>query len=144
MNEVLTEMLKHYCLKEVLGPKANPEILAMFKEIGYGWVEDDSTAWCSAALNYFCKKCGYERSGKLDARSWLNLPIQTIKPEQGDVVIFWRGDPKGWQGHVGLYIASNEENVFVLGGNQGDMISIAPYPKSRVLGFRQIRKLNTI
>jgi uncharacterized protein (TIGR02594 family) len=144
MNEVLSEMLHHYALKEVLGPESNPEILEMFKAIGYGWVEDDATAWCSAALNYFCLKCGYERSGKLDARSWLNLPIQVLTPQQGDVVIFWRGDPKGWEGHVGLFIASRGENIFTLGGNQSDSICILPYPKNRVLGYRQIRKLTEI
>lgn len=141
MNEVLTEMMKHYALKEVLGPKANPEIIAMFKAIGYGWVDDDATAWCSASLNYFCLKCGYERSLKLDARSWLNLPTIIDKPEMGDVVVLWRGDPKGWEGHVGLYIASDDQSVYILGGNQGDMINISPFSKARVLGYRKIRKL---
>jgi len=144
MTEILLEMLKFYGLKEVIGKKHNPQILAMFAEIGFDWVEDDETAWCSAALNYFCKKLGYERSGGLDARSWLKLPVVVIKPQLGDIVVFWRKSPTAWEGHVGLYIGEDIHNIYCLGGNQGDMLCIAPYDKERILGFRQARKLTDI
>ena len=144
MNDLLIEMLRHYGLKEILGPTHNPEIVAMFASIGYDWVKDDETAWCSASLNYFCKKTEYERSGKLDARSWLKMPVQVLKPTIGDVVVLWRNKPDSWEGHVGLFINSDVNDVYVLGGNQGNMINISPYPWNRVLGFRQLRKLNTI
>ena len=61
MEDLFLGMMKHYGIKEVVGPNANPEILAMFSEIGFDWVKDDETAWCSAAMNYFCKKHGYDR-----------------------------------------------------------------------------------
>ena len=144
MTEILLEILKLYGLKEIIGSKHNPQILAMFAEIGYDWVTDDETAWCSAALNYFCKKLGYERSGKLDARSWLKMPIVVINPQLGDIVILWRNSPTAWEGHVGLYISQDIHNIYVLGGNQGNMLSIAPYDKERILGFRQVRKLKDI
>ena len=141
MEALLIEMLKYYGLKEILGPTHNPEIVKMFKEIGYDWVKDDETAWYSASLNYFCKLTGYERSGKLDARSWLKMPVQALKPTIGDVVVLWRNDPKGWEGHVGLYINSDVHSVYILGGNQGNMISITSYPIERVLGYRKLNKL---
>ena len=141
MQEVLLEMLKYYGLKEIAGPQHNPEILAMFAEIGHDWVKDDETPWCSAALNYFCKKMGYERSGKLDARSWLRLPMMVLKPSLGDIVVFWREDASGWKGHVGLFINWDDNNIWVLGGNQGDCISIRPYPREQLLGFRRAKKL---
>jgi uncharacterized protein (TIGR02594 family) len=141
MQDLLIEFLKHYGTKEILGATHNPEILAMFQEIGYDWVKDDETAWCSAALNYFAMKAGYERSGKLDARSWLKMPIMVLKPEIGDVVVFSRGDINGWQGHVGLYISSNVQEIFCLGGNQKNQICIEAYPRDRVLGYRKLKKL---
>ena len=144
MIEVLIEMLKCYGFKEIVGSKHNPQILAMFAEIGYDWVDDDETAWCSAALNYFCKKTGYERSGKLDARSWLKLPVMVLKPQLGDIVVMWRNSPQAWEGHVGLFIAQDLHNIFVLGGNQGDMLCISPYDKDRILGYRRARKLTDI
>jgi uncharacterized protein (TIGR02594 family) len=141
MQELLLEMLRHYGMKEIFGPTHNPEIVAMFKDIGYDWVKDDETAWCSASLNYFCKKLGYEKSGKLDARSWLQMPIQVLKPTMGDVVVLWRNDPNSWEGHVGLYIAGDINDIYVLGGNQNNMINISSYPRNRILGFRQLKKL---
>ena len=142
MKEILLEMLKHYGMKEVAGKESNPEILAMFTEIGYDWVDDDSTtAWCSAALNYFCKKLGYERTGKLDARSWLKLDLRILKPELGDIVVLWRESIDSWKGHVGLFISQDIDNVFVLGGNQNNRINITPYPRDRVLGYRRAKKL---
>jgi uncharacterized protein (TIGR02594 family) len=137
MTALLYEILKFYGLKEVFGPAHNPEIVKMFHEIGYNWVNDDETAWCSAALNYFCKRLGLQRSGKLDARSWLKLPIKVTDPELGDIVVLWRNNPYGWEGHVGLYISDDGDRIYVLGGNQDNMISIRPYYKSRVLGYRK-------
>jgi uncharacterized protein (TIGR02594 family) len=141
MTEILLEFLRHYGLKEIVGNKHNPEILAMFTEIGFDYVKDDETSWCSAALNYFCKKLGYERSGALDARSWLNLKSIVLKPTMGDIVVLWRESPDSWKGHVGLYISEDLDKIYVLGGNQGDMISITAYPKDRILGYRQVKKV---
>ena len=143
MEEILHETLKLYGLKEIPGEKNNPQIMDMFKEIGFSWVQDDETAWCSALINYVCKKAGYERSGKLDARSWLKMPIIVLKPSLGDIVIFWREHPDSWKGHVGLFISQDTDYVYTLGGNQGNMVNITPYPRNRVLGYRQVYKITT-
>lgn len=140
MTDLLFEMLSHYGLKEVDGKDSNPEIIEMFKEFGYNIADDSTTAWCSAALNYYAKKTGYEYSGQLNARSWLKMPTVILKPTVGDVAIFWRGDPKGWEGHVGLFISWDAANVYVLGGNDGNMIRISAIPRGRLLGFRQLKK----
>jgi uncharacterized protein (TIGR02594 family) len=141
MQDLLLEMLSQYGLSEYAGSNHNPEILAMFDEIGFDWIDDDETAWCSACLNYFCKKLGYERSGKLDARSWLRMPIHVLKPTLGDIVVLWRDSPTSWKGHVGLFISQRANVIYVLGGNQGNQISIMPYSTSRVLGYRQVHKI---
>jgi len=131
-----------YGVREVYGTQSNPEILNIFTEIGIDGVEDDSQiAWCSAALNFICKKLNYERSGELSARSWLKMPITVLKPSMGDIVVLWRESPKSWKGHVGLYISEDAKNVYILGGNQGDSVCILPYPKERVLGYRRVHKL---
>jgi len=141
MNEILVDMLSSYGLSEIDGPQNNPQILAFFTEIGFDWVKSEDTAWCSASLNYFAKKHGYERSGALDARSWLKVGEVTLTPQLGDVVVFWREKPDSWKGHVGLFINKNEKYVYVLGGNQGNSISIMAYPIGRVLGYRKISKI---
>lgn len=143
MEPLLLEILKYYGLKEVFGKEHNPEIVKMFHEIGYEWVNDDETAWCSAALNYFCFKLGYKRSGKLDARSWLKVGTVVKVPELGDIVVLWRDSPTNWTGHVGLYISEDKatNRIYVLGGNQDNAITIKPYHKSRVLGYRKTEKI---
>ncbi len=142
MNELLLEILKHYGMQEVSGPNSNPHILEFFKEIGYtGATDDSSTAWCSAMLNYFCKRMGFQRSGELTARSWLKVGTKIDTPQLGDVVVYWRDDPNSWKGHVGIYI--NEENglIWTLGGNQNNGLNISLYNKNRVLGYRRLSKI---
>ena len=141
MNEPLLEALSYYGVKEVFGPEHNPQIVKFFHDLGYHWINDDETAWCSAFLNYVCLKTGYELTYKLTARSWLDLPTRVLTPRLGDIVIFSTSDPTSWQGHVGLYISENHNFIYTLGGNQDNMVGINPYYKSRVLGFRQSRKL---
>jgi len=141
MNEILEEMLTNYGLSEIDGPLSHPDIMEFFYDIGFSWVKDDSTAWCSAALNYFAKKHMYERSGKLDARSWLKVGEIVLEPKLGDVVVFWRESALSWKGHVGLYINHNEKYVWVLGGNTNNAIGIAAYPRDRLLGYRRLRHI---
>jgi uncharacterized protein (TIGR02594 family) len=141
MNEILTEMLSNYGLSEIDGPLAHPDIMRFFHDIGFDWVKDDSTAWCSAALNYFAKKHGYERSGKLDARSWLKVGELVLEPKMGDIVVFWRESYASWKGHVAIYINSNDKYIWCLGGNQNNSISIMAYPRDRLLGYRRLSKI---
>jgi uncharacterized protein (TIGR02594 family) len=143
MTDLLIEVLKHYGLAEVPGVKSNPEIIAMFTELGYNIDDDSTTAWCSACMSYFAKKCGYEYNKGLDARGWLKLPtpIVVLQPSVGDIVVLWRDSPTSWQGHVGLFISQDVHNVWLLGGNQGNAINISPYSRDRILGVRQLHKL---
>ena len=141
---VWLEMMKDYGLKEIPGPVDNPTIVAWFKEIGFSEVQDDETAWCSCCLNVMAKRAGLEYSGKLTARSWMQTGKSTDDPHIGDVVVFWRGQKTGWQGHVGLFAGytSDKKQIYVLGGNQGNMLTIRASPVSALafglLGFRQL------
>ena len=87
---MLLRAMEFYGLQENPGEQHNPAILQFFKEIGHAWVKDDETAWCSAFINWIALKCDCERSGKLDARSWLNTGRETKNPKQGDIVVFCR------------------------------------------------------
>ncbi|WP_226573946.1 C40 family peptidase [Acuticoccus sediminis] len=51
--------------------------------------------------------------------------------------MFWRGKRDGWQGHGG-FDAGRAKNgdILVLGGNQGDAVSIRPYSANQLLGYR--------
>ncbi|SFL95469.1 TIGR02594 family protein [Marinobacter zhejiangensis] len=135
-------------VSEVPGTTSNPQVLAMLR-LDNKWPEDDSVPWCSAFTNYITWLLRLPRSKSLRARSWLLVGevIELDKARAGfDVVILKRG--KGTQpgpdvidapGHVGFFAGSEGSDVLVLGGNQGDTVSIARYAKSRVLGIRRLR-----
>lgn len=127
-------------LKEWPGAKHNPEIVKLYADAGHGWVQDDETPWCAAFVAAVLAQLGLQGTGKLTARSYLQWgePVDLDDAEPGDIVVFWRGSPDGWQGHVAFFDSLAAGAVRVLGGNQGDAVSIASYPKGRLLGVRRL------
>jgi uncharacterized protein (TIGR02594 family) len=95
------------------------------------------TAWCAAYVNASLQQAGLEGTGRLNARSFMEWGQPTEQPQRGDLAVFSRGDPNGWQGHVGFFDGYGDDGrVRVLGGNQGDAVSLAYYDPARLLGFR--------
>lgn len=136
-------------ITEVAGPTANPQILAMLQLDMRTGIVDDATPWCSAFVNYLAWLLELPRSKSLAARSWLSvgLPVALHEARVGfDVVVLSRGDGpqpgaevRQAPGHVGLYAGREGGDVLVLGGNQGNAVSIARFPVSQVLGVRRVR-----
>lgn len=144
-KEMFSHAMDYYGLTEIPGEHHNPEILEFFREIGHSWVQTDETAWCSAFINYLAKVNGYEHSGKLDARSWMDVGTPIITPTVGDIVVFWRVHPDDWRGHVGLFIRDDGKRIYCLGGNQSNQVRITAYPKQSsnygLLGYRMLNKV---
>jgi len=138
MSDILKRALTQYGIKEIPGIKNNPEIMKYFDVMDMDWVQDDETAWCSAFMNWCCIESGKPASMALNARSWLGVGNVASTPQLGDIIIFWREDPKSWKGHVGIYINHGHGAVWTLGGNQNNMVCIKPYPSSRVIGYRRV------
>lgn len=65
------------------------------------------------------------------ARNWLYFGIETA-PVYGAVIVFSRN--KG--GHVGFAVGQDEDDFYVLGGNQSNSVNISRIAKSRLLGTR--------
>jgi uncharacterized protein (TIGR02594 family) len=134
-------------LKEVPGAMSEPLILGMLR-LDAKWVEKDETAWCSAFVNFVCHLLELPRSRSLAARSWLTVgtSVPLTDARVGfDVVILSRGagtqpgpDVLAAPGHVGFYAGQDAKNVMLLAGNQGDAVSIAAFPKARILGVRRL------
>jgi uncharacterized protein (TIGR02594 family) len=83
-------------------------------------------------------QAGKQGTGKLNARSYLDWGQEVNEPQMGDIAVFSRGDPNGWQGHVGFFKGYNPDGTInVLGGNQGNSVSVRPYSADRLLGFRR-------
>jgi uncharacterized protein (TIGR02594 family) len=126
---------------EIPGAKANKRILEYSK--GVGSFDSDEIPWCSAFVNWVLKRAGYQITGRANARSWLEYGLTIGEPEYGDIVVFWRNQPDSVFGHVAFYLCDAGNKLKVLGGNQGNSICAALYPKTRVLGFRRPIKVPT-
>ncbi|WP_430411013.1 TIGR02594 family protein [Kordia sp.] len=138
---LIQQALSQYGVKEVSGKSNNPQIVRYFEIVGYdGNKLHDETAWCSAFVNWVTKTQNYPFSGKLNARSWLNIGESTAIPALGDLVILWRESPSSWKGHVGFFIKQTKRYVYVLGGNQNNSVCIKAYPKNRILDYKKLYK----
>lgn len=118
----------------------NPRVVQYFADVGHAWVKDDETAWCAAFVGAMLHRAGLPHTGKLNARSYLDWgnPVALEDARAGDVVVFSRGNPNGWQGHVAFLAADSGPNLTVLGGNQANQVNEKKYSKDRLLGIRRL------
>lgn len=131
---------------EVPGPEDNPKIVGWFSKVGHSWVQDDETAWCAAFLGAMLEEVGIPSTRALNARSYLNwggsVPFSAAR--KGDVAVFWRGDPGGWQGHVGFFVQMHgTDEIIVLGGNQRNRVNRMAYPRNQLLSIRRYTGVST-
>jgi uncharacterized protein (TIGR02594 family) len=134
--------LRHVGIKELAGQAHHPLIQWWLSLCKLGHDTPDETPWCSAFINGGAWTLRLPRSYSAAARSWLRvgeaISLDDAVPGQNDIVVLWRGDPNGWQGHVGVLAGVEGGTVHLLSGNQGDAVSVAPFPISQVLGARRL------
>lgn len=121
-------------LREVPGKATAPKIAMWLKQLGAFWA-DDATPWCGVAAAAWMRTAGVAPLPKhwYRARAWLDWGMALRTPVRGCVVVFER--PGG--GHVGLVDGRDQfGRLLVIGGNQGDSVSIAAFTTDRVLGYR--------
>ncbi len=123
--------------KEGPGEANNPVVLRYYADAGHPEINADSVAWCAAFTGAMLERAGYPCSKQLNARSYLTWGKEVKKPYPGCIAVFSRGDPRGWEGHVGFYLGKEGERIQIIAGNQGDAVSIGYEPSSRLLGYRE-------
>ncbi len=138
----LDEAWREFGEAERAGAASNPRIIAMYRDAGHPDVKNDEVAWCAAFVGAILERAGLRSSRSLLARSYLAWGDALPKPRIGAIAVLSRGsDPS--QGHVGFWLAERDDWVLVLGGNQGNAVSVARYPKSRLLAVRWPAALQT-
>lgn len=120
-------------IKEIKGPKHNPEIVQMWKDIKRGGIKDDETPWCAAFVGACLERAGIKSSRFESAKSYLTWGKKLDEPVDGCVVVFTRVGG----GHVGFVVGKDSKgNLLVLGGNQQDQVKVSAFPLDRVSGYR--------
>lgn len=135
--KLLLEALKLLGVREVLGADHNPKILAWAEVVGLkATYTADEIPWCGLFIAYVCKMAGLEGvAGPLWARNWANWGTKQATAMLGDVLVFSRGSG----GHVGIYVGEDDKAYHVLGGNQGDAVSIVRITKVRCIAIRRTK-----
>lgn len=133
----LLEALAHWGVTETKGERHNPTIMGWASELG-GMTADlyrkDEDPWCGLFAGIVMHRAGFETPRYLvRARAWLNFGSEVTIPELMDVLVFQREGG----GHVGFYAGEDDEAFHVLGGNQGDKVSIVRIPRARLMGARR-------
>lgn len=123
-------------VKEISGPAAHPRILEAQALTRYCEPQGDETPWCSAIMCLWMHQAGYTHTASAAARSWEHWSKALPELRRGAVVVLWRGDPDSSSGHVGLALSWDEDNVTLVGGNQGNEVSSKVYPRSRIVSIR--------
>lgn len=128
-------------IKEVKGISDNPLVMAMLK-LDNDWPDHDEVPWCSAFANWVAWNLGLSRSGSLSAKSWVNVGEYVSKHEAVpglDIVVLNRGkDPR--MGHVGFFHSYKPGSIGIVGGNQGDSVSLAYFGIDTVASVRRLIK----
>lgn len=133
--------LSHLGLKEIPGKGSNPIILRWAADLGLSKIyKDDDTAWCALFFAHCMKDAGrqaiLETTDIYDyirALKYVNIYNPSPKAGTGDILIFKR--PEG--GHIGFYVGEDEKCYHVLGGNQGNKVSIIRIEKTRCVAVRR-------
>jgi uncharacterized protein (TIGR02594 family) len=132
----LTTAKKYIGQKEVPGRVHNPIIIkwwVLIKSI----FRTDEVPWCAAFVGGILETCGFTSTRSAAARSYQTWGQKLRTPVPGCIVVFWRGSPTSYTGHVGFFVGYDRNgNLLVLGGNQGDRVSVAAFSTSRVVGYR--------
>jgi uncharacterized protein (TIGR02594 family) len=144
----LVAALKWFGVREIRGPRHNPEILSWEQRLAdaypaLDWIRDvidgDETPWCGLFMAWVHHRAGYGQPHHrfLSARSWASWGESAPDgPQLGDTCVFWRGKPDGPYGHVGLYVGEDEHCYHILGGNQDDRVSIMRVARARLIAAR--------
>ena len=120
---------------EAAGAKSNPNVVRYYAEVGHAAVTDDAVAWCAAFLGACLERANIGSTRSLLARSYLSWGEPLGEERHGAIAVLSRGsDPA--LGHVGFLVGTTPNDLILLGGNQGDAVSVQPFSRSRLLALR--------
>lgn len=129
----LTEARKHIGLAEIPGKQHNPTITNWLIKLK-AWWRDDETPWCGVFVAH-CLRSANRAIPKhwYRAKEYANYGTRLSKPAYGCIAVMSRQGG----GHVGFVVGevSKGGDLLILGGNQGNKVSIARFPRSRITAY---------
>ena len=131
------EAYKHLGVAEIPGVNHHPLILKMWKAIKRGGIQTDEVPWCAAFVGFCLENVGIVSSRYESAHSYLKWGQGLDFAAVGAIAVFDGGPSRPGLGHVGFVMGRDANGrLMVLGGNQGNKVSVAPFDLTRVLSYR--------
>ncbi len=132
--QIALEELAHGVV-EVPGGANNPRIIEYHSTCTLR-ATNDETPWCSAFVNWCITQAGLTGTNDAAARSWLQWKngAKIKSPKLGCIVVLKRGT-NPWEGHVGFFSDEDDSHIQLLGGNQGNEVSVGPQRKENLLAY---------
>lgn len=122
----------------------NPRIIEYWKIFKMGGIKNERVPWCSAFVGAALESVGiktssdhsvYAKRTKDSSQYWLHWSFGRAleKPAYGCIAVMERHGG----GHVGFVIGQTKdgEHLILLGGNQGNAVSIAKFPINKFTGY---------
>ncbi len=128
--------------------RSNPVVEQWIEAVAGKRLDAIRTPWCAYWLGFRLQEDGHPSTKSGMARSYLSYgeqldPDDADKWKEGDIVVLWRGrSDDGITGHVGFLLYYTHDTVILVGGNQGDTVSIQAFPRSKVIGVCRPRPLS--
>ena len=129
----IAEARKHVGMKEIPGPKHHPTIVKWLTKLR-AWWKDDETPWCGIFVAHCLEEAGRPiPKNWMRAREYENYGTKLARPAYGCIATMSRQGG----GHVAFVVGevSKGGDLLLLGGNQGNSVSIARFPRSRITAY---------
>lgn len=129
--------LKTQDTKEIPGSKDNPRIV-WYHSFTSLKATDDETPWCSAFMCCAAAQTGRPHTKSAAAKSWKTFGVEGTGAV-GDIAVFSRDGGN----HVAFLhkpYKKGDSTLTVLGGNQGNKLSIDTRSSSRLLAIRKFKE----
>ncbi len=145
-KRILKRAASQIGIKEGAGAGNNPQVQ---EYLAYGSKSNkaehpDSVAWCSGYECWVHEKEGEESTNNLMARSWEKWGVDSSNdPLPGDVFTKYRGEKSKGFGHVGTFLKRVGNTIYVLGGNQSDMVNVAMFNTATMTSIRRSKNAPT-
>ncbi len=98
------------------------------------WFDPIKYPWCGmwmAAVISHCLPDEVLPTNPAGSINWKDWGL-SCKPQYGAILVFWRGSPNGWKGHIAFYVGEDATCYHVLGANQRDQVSVTRIKKNRL------------
>ena len=128
----IVEGRQYVGMAEIPGKQHNPTIQNWLRTLK-AWWSDDETPWCGTFVAHCCRTANRDiPKDWFRALAWAEAGERLTAPAYGCIAVFSRTGG----GHVGFVVGRDRSgNLMILGGNQGNKVSIAKFSKDRVVAY---------